>query len=276
MNSDEKSAAFDKYYYAVGCGRPYKRDQEWLSFFDGIASRIVRDIAPETVLDVGCAMGFLVEALRDRGVDAYGMDISEYAIGKVREDLKDYCWAGSITAPLEDTYDLIVTIETFEHLSVREAEIATENLVNSSDDILFSSSAFDYDEPTHRNVQPPDYWAEQFARHEYYHDVDYDLTYITDWAMRFRKSKDPVSRMVAAYERKLWRLSQQSKAEREVIIQQRNQQAQRDKALGQLRKELEDIGSRIKEDQSQSVLEALDNIAGLIDQIERVGDPNSS
>lgn len=276
MKSDEISDAFDECYYAVGCGRPYKRDQEWLSFFDGIASRIVRDIAPESVLDVGCAMGFLVEALRDRGVDARGMDISEYAIGKVREDIKDYCWVGSITEPLEDTYDLIVTIETFEHLSSHDADIAIQNLVNSSNDILFSSSASDYNEPTHRNVQPPDYWAEQFARYDYYHDIDYDLTYITDWAIRFRKSQDPVSRVVAAYERKLWKLSQQSRAERELIIRQRNAHVRREKAAGQLRKELEELVSRIKDDPTQTVLESLENITGMIDRMESAGDPDPS
>jgi SAM-dependent methyltransferase len=276
LKSDEISDAFDECYYAVGCGRPYKRDQEWLSFFDGIASRIVRDIAPESVLDVGCAMGFLVEALRDRGVDARGMDISEYAIGKVREDIKDYCWVGSIAKPLEDTYDLIVTIETFEHLSSHDADIAVQNIVNSSNDILFSSSASDYNEPTHKNVQPPDYWAELFARHEYFHDIDYDLTYITDWAMRFRKSQDPVSRMVAAYERKLWKLSQQSKAERELIIRQRNTQVRREKALDQLQIELDKIVSSIKENPSKSVLEALENIAEMIDRVEKAGDPDSS
>jgi len=276
LSSDEITGAFDEYYYAVGCGRPYKRDQEWLSFFDGIASRIVRDIDPKSVLDAGCAMGFLVEALRERGVDAYGLDISEYAIGQVREDIKPFCWIGSITEPLENSYDLIVTIETFEHLTHHEVETAIQNMVNSSADVLFSSTPSDYDEPTHINVQSPDYWVELFARHEYFRDIDYDLTYITDWAMRFRKAQDPVSRVVAAYERKLWKLAQQSRAERELIIRQFHEDARRKKEFGQLRDEMDEIISRIKDDPSQSVLESLENLSLKFDDIDETGYPNSS
>ena len=59
---------FDAGYYATDCGRPYQRRSEWwLEFFGAIADRIISDIAPTTVLDAGCAMGFLVEALRARG-----------------------------------------------------------------------------------------------------------------------------------------------------------------------------------------------------------------
>ncbi|HLC35873.1 MAG TPA: hypothetical protein VJJ70_12870, partial [Anaerolineales bacterium] len=73
MTDREAGRVFDAYYFAHGCGRPYQRDQAWLSFFDGIAERIARDIAPRTVLDAGCAMGFLVEGLRKRGMEATGL-----------------------------------------------------------------------------------------------------------------------------------------------------------------------------------------------------------
>ncbi len=59
---------YDAYYYATGCGQPYERNESWLRFFGGIADRIVSEIGPATVLDAGCALGFLVETLRERGV----------------------------------------------------------------------------------------------------------------------------------------------------------------------------------------------------------------
>ncbi len=40
------------------------------------------EMGPKKVLDVGCAKGFLVEAVRPRGVEAFGNDISEYAMGE--------------------------------------------------------------------------------------------------------------------------------------------------------------------------------------------------
>ena len=44
-------------------------------------------------------MGILVERLRARGVVAWGIDISEYAISRVAPEIKDFCSVGSIIDP---------------------------------------------------------------------------------------------------------------------------------------------------------------------------------
>ena len=105
------------YYEAYDVGNSkvsYEHCQALKDFMAHVADAIVEQLHPKTVLDAGCAMGFLVEALRDRGVEAYGFDISEYAISRVREDIKPYCWVQSATQPLPQNkpahYDLIVTI----------------------------------------------------------------------------------------------------------------------------------------------------------------------
>jgi 2-polyprenyl-3-methyl-5-hydroxy-6-metoxy-1,4-benzoquinol methylase len=77
MSIDQQTNPYDATYYRVGCGVPYERNEHWLTFFGKIADAIVREINPGSVLDAGCAMGFLVEALRQRGVEAYGVDISD-------------------------------------------------------------------------------------------------------------------------------------------------------------------------------------------------------
>ena len=112
----ENQELFDKYYFAHSCGRPYQRDQVWLDFFDGIAEHIVKRINPETVLDAGCAMGFLVEGLRNRGVQAYGIDISQYAIANVQSKIAEFCSVASITDPFPYIYNLIIVIKLLEHL----------------------------------------------------------------------------------------------------------------------------------------------------------------
>ena len=66
----------------------YQESEELRSFVKSIASHIKENYHPQTVLDAGCAMGLLVAALRDLGVEAYGVDLSEYAISKVREDVR--------------------------------------------------------------------------------------------------------------------------------------------------------------------------------------------
>jgi SAM-dependent methyltransferase len=207
LTAKDSSKMFDAHYYAHGCGElPYQRDQHWLSFFSGIADDIVRDIQPATVLDAGCALGFLVESLRNQGVEAYGVDISEYAIENVHESIQPYCWVGSITQAFPQKYDLIVTIEVLEHMPKEQADAAVANLCAHAEDILFSSSPSDYKEPTHFNVQPPEYWADLFARHGFYRDVDFDASFITPWAVRFRKRSEPIHRLIRDYERRFWLL----------------------------------------------------------------------
>ena len=197
---------FDAYYYKHCCGQPYVRNEIWLEFFGRVAERIVADVAPTRVLDAGCAMGFLVETLRDRGVDAWGIDISPFAIEQVYDPIKPYCRVGSVTDQLRGPWDLIVSIEVTEHMPIREAEATIANMCAQTADVLFSSSPVDHREPTHVNVHQPEYWAEQFARHGFYRDVDYDASYIVAWAARFRKRQEPVHRIVRDYERRYWAL----------------------------------------------------------------------
>jgi hypothetical protein len=99
----DASTPFDESYYRQGCGPfPYERSPHWLSFFGGISDEIIRSLKPQKVLDAGCAWGFLVEAFSDRGVDAWGMDVSEYAIAHVRADIRKRCRRASLTEDIQN------------------------------------------------------------------------------------------------------------------------------------------------------------------------------
>lgn len=193
--------SFDAYYFAHCCGAPYTRDAHWLMFFGAIADRIVAGIQPRRVLDAGCALGILVEALRARGVDAEGIDLSSYAIANVHEPMRPFCRLGSIADEFPERYDLIVSIEVLEHMPAREGEAAIANFCRHTDDVLFSSTPHDHRELSHVNVQPGEHWAELFAHHGFYRDVDFDASFVTPWAVRFRRGSDPLPRIVRNYER---------------------------------------------------------------------------
>jgi SAM-dependent methyltransferase len=209
---------FDAYYYAHSCGRPYARDEEWLRFFGRIADRIKADTAANRVLDAGCAMGLLVEALVERGIDAHGVDISDYAIGQAAPAVRDRVRVASLTAPLDGRYDLIVCIEVLEHMPPDEARVALANICAHTDDVLFSSSPTDFGETTHVNVQPPEAWAEGFAREGLLRDLDYDASYITPWAVRYRRRSEPVPRVVREYERAAARLAIERNELRQQVV----------------------------------------------------------
>jgi hypothetical protein len=229
MDVPDYARLYDENYYRHGCGRPYERTEEWLDFFGGIAERIVREIGPHTVLDVGCAMGFLVEGLRAHGVEASGIDISEYALSQVLEELKPFCRLGSITEPLPGRYDLVVCIEVLEHLPPAESERAIEHLCLAADDILFSSTPFDYREATHFNVQPAEYWAERFGLHGFVRDTDFDASFITAWAVRFRRNREPWHRVVRDYERRFSLLWKENTDLRQLVMELRQQTAEQER-----------------------------------------------
>ncbi len=210
---------FDAYYYANCCGRPYDRSEPWMRFFGTIADRVVADIAPRRVLDAGCAYGLLVEALRARGVDAVGIDLSSFALEQAHADVKPFLRRASISDDLAEDYDLVVCIEVVEHMPAREAEAAIANICRHTHDVLFSSSPIDYREPTHVNVHQPEYWAEMFARHRFYRDVDYDASFITAWAARFRQSAEPVHRIVCDYERRYAELARAANDARSYALE---------------------------------------------------------
>lgn len=223
MDAVSDGSAFNEYYYRNCCGQPYDRNETWLRFFGLVADRIVADINPRTVLDAGCAIGLLVEALRDRGVDARGVDISSFAIESVPEPLRPYCAEGSIAEPFGQRFDLIVCMEVLEHMPAGEADRAIANIAAHADDVLFSSTPFDYREPTHVNVRMPEDWAEAFARHGFHRDVDFDASFITKWAVRFTRRGVPAHRIVRDYERRFWplRTAEQDARAYSLDLQQR-------------------------------------------------------
>lgn len=227
MTEFDSAQLFDENYFATSCGEPYERSEVWLNLFSSFAERIQRDINPASVLDAGCAMGFLVEKLRERGIEAWGVDISEYAIGEVAPSVREYCWVGSITDPFPMKYDLIVSIEVLEHLPQEQAESAVANLCRFSDDVLFSSTPYDYKEASHFNVQPVEYWAELFAKEGFTRDVDFNGSFITPWTVRYRRTGHPMHRIVREYERKFWYFWKENIDLREQIFELQNQIAEK-------------------------------------------------
>ena len=73
----------------------------------------------ESVLDFGCAKGFLVKALRILDVEAMGVDVSEYAIAHADGAVREYC--RHITgcqdpALFAGQYDWMLAKDVLEHL----------------------------------------------------------------------------------------------------------------------------------------------------------------
>jgi SAM-dependent methyltransferase len=217
---EDLDAEYGQAYYLNywGGGGPYERNEHWLRFFGNVADGIVRDLEPSTVFDAGCAMGFLVEALRQRGVDASGADVSEYAISQVDASVAEHCRVGSLTEPLGGRYDLVTCIEVLEHIPPDEIDQAIDNLCAASDKLLISTTPSDFGEPTHFNVQPPESWAAKFAQRGFFREPEQNLAYVSPWAALYVRREEPVADTVRRYDRAWWQLRREAREVRESLL----------------------------------------------------------
>lgn len=145
------TVAIDKSYY----DREYfegKKGEYPLGCTDSIPGSIIQHIAnlyralwivlfikPRTCLDVGCGTGRLVYWLRKLGVEAYGVEVSRYALGEARREIKPYLKEGTIVKiPYPDNqFDLVTTFDVLEHLERSQLKKAVEETVRVSRKWIF-------------------------------------------------------------------------------------------------------------------------------------------
>jgi SAM-dependent methyltransferase len=210
---------YGAYYYDTYNGSPYDPEiPKWREFFGGVADAVVTLLQPTTALDAGCAMGVLVGSLRERGVDAEGVDLSDYAIAHGDPRAEGHLRVGSLTEPFGKRYDLVTCIEVLEHLPEDAVVRAVANICAASDTVLVSSTPDDFNEASHINVHQPAHWAALFADHGFFRRFDVDGSFLSGVAVVYERRDLPVRRMVWEYETQLWTLRRENIGTRAAVI----------------------------------------------------------
>ena len=207
MDSKYYKKLYDEKYYKHYDTCDYGNKEYWRPIFSKIADKIIEKFNPQTTLEMGCAYGYLVDELRKRGVEAYGIDISEHAIKSIDEKIQPYVYCMSALDDLPDyfpeKYDLVISIEMIEHLYEDDGLKVIDRMVSYSDKVLISSTDSDFDDPTHFNVKPREYWCDNFAKKHYYRELDEDYSFISQNTYLFEYKGEQYNKIIYNYERKL-------------------------------------------------------------------------
>ena len=124
---------YDADYYLRGpeTGKSNYSDYSWkpdltLPLADHL-KRVMHIKDGDRVLDFGCARGYLVKALRMRGVEAFGYDSSKWAVENCDEGVKE--WVSTVMP--EGQFDHINFKDTAEHIHPAELAPLLERLIGS-------------------------------------------------------------------------------------------------------------------------------------------------
>lgn len=96
----------------------YRYDGRWVPVAEDIAAHF-RLNAASSVLEVGCAKGFLLKDLRQAvpGIEVFGLDISEYALRHAQPEVGDRVRGNARDLPFADgAVDVVLSINTLHNL----------------------------------------------------------------------------------------------------------------------------------------------------------------
>ena len=97
----------------------YRRYIKWIKAIL-IKHRNMENNSKISILDIGCGFGYFLKLCDEEGWETYGVDISEYAIGRARSITKAKLFVHDVEKGLpmfnEDFFDIVTMIDVLEHL----------------------------------------------------------------------------------------------------------------------------------------------------------------
>ena len=123
----------------------------------------------KSIVDVGCGIGTWLKVFEENGIEDFlGIDgnfVNESLLKIDKCKFNEYDLETLFNT--ERKFDLVISLEVAEHLSVNSADVFVKTICNLSDTILFSAAITNQGGQNHINEQEPDYWIEKFQSEGY-------------------------------------------------------------------------------------------------------------
>lgn len=148
-----------------------------------VATSVVNDFKPMSVIDVGCGTGALLQALRERGCEVSGLEYAEAALRYCRQRQLDVAKFDLESSVYQEgrTFDVAVSMEVAEHLPERVADRYVDLLARLSPVVVFTAAPPGQGGEDHVNEQPPSYWITKFRRRGFEHDSELSERWRQTW-----------------------------------------------------------------------------------------------
>lgn len=108
--------------------------------------QLIRDVfQPRQVLDLGCGPGALMHLLWELGVDVQGIDFAESSRRLATPEVRDRITIGDVGDPTlkpANAYDLVISREVLEHLTVLEVKRAVANMARLTSKYIYVTTRF--------------------------------------------------------------------------------------------------------------------------------------
>jgi len=171
--SDEET--FGKEFFDGGKKEPWVYRNysfnEHYPLFQLVSLGVKMNFNPKRVLDVGCAKGFLVKAFKEQGIEAWGVDVSEYALSTAPEDVREHLYRVDLNKdalPFPDEYfDCVTFLGTIECLDDYNKVLSEIKRVMQPGAGLYLRTAYrtEPEDTIRKNVHNRGYWLKEFRRY---------------------------------------------------------------------------------------------------------------
>lgn len=127
---------------------------------------VLENLAPESVIDVGCGPGLYLVPFGVAGCKVFGVDACPTGGGLLAKDEFQLVDLRFEFKP-EVRYDLCICFEVAEHLERHWSERLVDSLRDCADIVLFSGAVPGQGGTYHVNEQPHEFWIELFKERGY-------------------------------------------------------------------------------------------------------------
>ncbi len=161
------TAQYNERFYNSQMDGSYRSASEYVKYLSQLYQ-------PESVIDFGCGRGTWLKAFKDIGVERLvGLDGKWNSQGRMVEQSIKFVPV-DLNGPvnISEKFDIAISLEVAEHLKDSSADSFVNNMIASSDVVMFGAAYPSQGGTDHMNEQPPTYWANIFLKYGY---VPYDI-----------------------------------------------------------------------------------------------------